>query len=57
MKKRILGKNGLEVSAPDMGCKNLSFGTGEAVEISEGVTVIRHAFESGITFFYAADLI
>ena len=37
MKKRILGNSGLEVSALGMGVMNLSFGTGKAVEESEGI--------------------
>lgn len=51
MEKRILGTNGLEVSALGMGCMNLSFGTGKAVDINEGISVIRTAYENGITFF------
>lgn len=55
MKKRILGNNGLEVSAIGMGCMNLSFGTGKAVNTREAVQVIRGAFEKGITFFDTAE--
>lgn len=55
MKTRILGKNGLEVSELGLGCMNLSFGTGKAVDLSVGVTVIRKAFEKGITFFDTAE--
>ncbi|WP_136525480.1 aldo/keto reductase [Geomonas ferrireducens] len=55
MKTRKLGNNGLEVSAIGMGCMNLSFGTGKAVDISEGVQVIRAGYEKGITFFDTAE--
>nr|WP_302466936.1 aldo/keto reductase [Geomonas subterranea] len=55
MKKRKLGNSGLEVSAIGMGCMNLSFGTGKAVDISEGVEVIRAGYEQGITFFDTAE--
>ncbi len=55
MQKRKLGNNGLEVSAIGMGCMNLSFGTGKAVEINEGVRVIRAGYEKGITFFDTAE--
>lgn len=55
MQKRKLGNSGLEVSAIGMGCMNLSFGTGKAVEIGEGVKVIRAGFERGITFFDTAE--
>jgi aryl-alcohol dehydrogenase-like predicted oxidoreductase len=55
MNKRKLGKSGLEVSAIGMGCMNLSFGTGPAKDVSEGVSVIRYAVERGITFFDTAQ--
>ena len=55
MEKRKLGSSGLEVSALGMGCMNLSFGTGKAVEIEQGVTVIRAGYEKGITFFDTAE--
>ncbi|MEJ2901714.1 aldo/keto reductase [Pedobacter panaciterrae] len=55
MQKRNLGNSGLEVSAIGMGCMNLSFGTGKAVATSEGVQVIRSAYEKGITFFDTAE--
>lgn len=55
MKKRILGKSGLEVSTIGMGCMNLSFGTGKAVDTSEGIKVIRAGYEKGINFFDTAE--
>lgn len=55
MKTRKLGNSGLEVSALGMGVMNLSFGTGIAVEESEGIKVIRAAVEKGITFFDTAQ--
>jgi aryl-alcohol dehydrogenase-like predicted oxidoreductase len=55
MNKRKFGKSGLEVSALGMGCMNLSFGTGPAKDVSEGVSVIRYAVERGITFFDTAQ--
>lgn len=55
MKTRTLGNSGLEVSALGMGVMNLSFGTGKAVEQSEGIQIIRHAFEKGITFYDTAE--
>lgn len=55
MQKRKLGNSGLEVSAIGMGCMNLSFGTGKAVDISEGIQVIRAGYEKGITFFDTAE--
>jgi aryl-alcohol dehydrogenase-like predicted oxidoreductase len=55
MKKRRLGKHGPEVSAIGMGCMNLSFGTGPAKDKSEGVKVIRAAYERGINFLDTAE--
>ncbi|GAA3974837.1 aldo/keto reductase [Mucilaginibacter dorajii] len=55
MKLRKLGNSGLEVSALGMGCMNLSFGTGPARNINDGVAVIRAAVERGITFFDTAE--
>jgi aryl-alcohol dehydrogenase-like predicted oxidoreductase len=55
MKKRKLGSSNLEVSAIGMGCMNLSFGTGKAADINEGVNVIRAGYEKGITFFDTAE--
>ena len=55
MKKRNLGKSGLEVSALGMGCMNLSFGTGPAKDVNTGIRVIRYAVERGVTFFDTAQ--
>ncbi|HJS01505.1 MAG TPA: aldo/keto reductase, partial [Flavobacterium sp.] len=52
-KTRKLGS--LEVSAIGMGCMNLSFGTGKATAINEGINVIRAGFDKGITFFDTAE--
>ena len=54
MQKRKLGNN-LEVSAIGLGCMGLSFGYGPATEKSEGVKLIRAAFERGVTFFDTAE--
>jgi aryl-alcohol dehydrogenase-like predicted oxidoreductase len=55
MNYRKLGNSGLEVSALGMGCMNLSFGTGQAADISYGVNTICTAVERGITFFDTAE--
>jgi len=55
MKKRKPGNIGLEVSALGMGCMNLSFSTGQAVDTSVGIKVIRAGVERGITFFDTAE--
>lgn len=43
MKKRILGKSGLEVSALGLGCMGLSFGYGPATDKQEAI-VSYHGF-------------
>lgn len=55
MEKRILGKNGLEVSALGMGCMGLSYGYGPATDKRDAVKLIRSAYEQGITFFDTAE--
>jgi len=55
MDKRILGNTGLEVSAVGLGCMGLSFGLGPATEKSEGIKLIRAAFERGVTLFDTAE--
>ena len=55
MKKRTLGKNGLEVSALGLGCMGLNFGYGPATDRQEAVKLIRAAVERGVTFFDTAE--
>lgn len=55
MEKRILGTQGLEVSALGMGCMGLSFGYGPATDKQKGIQLIREAYEQGITFFDTAE--
>src|SRR4051794_27874720 len=55
MKKRKLGKSGLEVSALGLGCMGLSFAYGPAVDQQQGIGLIRAAFERGVTFFDTAE--
>ena len=56
MQKRKLGNSNLEVSAIGLGCMGLSFGLGPAVEKQQGISLIRAAFERGITFFDTAEI-
>jgi aryl-alcohol dehydrogenase-like predicted oxidoreductase len=55
MQKRKLGNSNLEVSAIGMGCMGLSYGYGPATEKQQAITVIRTAFERGVTFFDTAE--
>ncbi|MGC1106488.1 MAG: aldo/keto reductase [Candidatus Acidiferrales bacterium] len=56
MKKRKLGKSGLEVSAIGLGCMGMSFAYGPAVSEQEGISLIRAAVERGVTFFDTAEI-
>ncbi|HEY8551278.1 MAG TPA: aldo/keto reductase [Vicinamibacterales bacterium] len=56
MKKRILGRSGLEVSELGFGCMGISFAYGRAVDPQEGIAIIRTAFERGVTFFDTAEV-
>jgi len=56
MQKRMLGNNGLEVSALGFGCMGLSFGLGPATEKQEAIKVIRAAVDQGVTFFDTAEV-
>ena len=55
MKKRILGKSGLEVSAIGFGCMGLNFSYGEALSKTAAITLIRQTVERGETFFDTAE--
>ncbi len=55
MRERKLGKSGLEVSAIGLGCMGLSYGYGPATEKQAAITLIRSAFEPGVTFFDTAE--
>jgi len=56
MKKRKLGKSGLEVSAIGLGCMGMSFGYGPAKEKQEMISLLRKAVELGVTFFDTAEM-
>jgi aryl-alcohol dehydrogenase-like predicted oxidoreductase len=56
MKKRKLGKSGLEVSAVGLGCMGMTFGYGPASDKQEMISVIRKAVELGVTFFDTAEV-
>ena len=56
MKKRILGKSGLEVSALGLGCMGMSFSYGPPKDKQGMIALIRSAVERGITFFDTAEV-
>src|SRR6476661_5817592 len=55
MQKRRLGDSNLEVSPIGFGCMGLSYGYGPAVDKAQGISLIRAAFDRGITFFDTAE--
>ncbi len=55
MKRRQLGKSGLEVSAIGFGCMGISFGLGQPMEKDAAIALIRAAVERGVTFFDTAE--
>lgn len=55
MQKRQLGKSGLEVSSLGLGCMGLSAAYGPPAEKSSAISLIRSAFDRGITFFDTAE--
>src|ERR1700691_476097 len=55
MQKRKRGKSNLEVSRLGLGCMGLSSGFGPPVEKPYGISLIRAAFERGVTFFDTAE--
>ena len=56
MKKRKLGKSGLEVSAIGLGCMGMSFGYGPPKDKQEMIALLRAAVERGVTFFDTAEV-
>ena len=56
MKKRELGKSGLEVSAIGLGCMGMSSGYGPLKNKSEMISLIHAAVERGVTFFDTAEI-
>ncbi len=56
MQQRQLGSSGLAVSALGLGCMGLSFAYGKPPERSQAITLIRAAYERGVTFFDTAEV-
>lgn len=56
MKKRLLGKSGLEVSAVGLGCMGFTQSYPPYPEKNEAIETLRKAVESGINFFDTAEV-
>ncbi|WP_425283712.1 aldo/keto reductase [Magnetospirillum fulvum] len=56
MKKRMLGKSGLEVSAIGLGCMGMSFAYGSPPDRQQMIELLRQAVEKGVTFFDTAEV-
>jgi len=56
VQNRKLGKSGLEVSAIGLGCMGMSSGYGPASDKQQMISLIRAAFERGVTFFDTAEI-
>lgn len=54
LKTRNLGN--LEVSELGLGCMSISANYGPRADVGEGISLIRAAFEKGVTFFDTAEL-
>src|SRR6187549_3800468 len=56
MEKRVLGTNGLEVSALGFGCMGISQSYGQPLSRQDGIAIIRAAADAGVTFFDTAEV-
>src|SRR5437667_11791841 len=56
MKRRKLGKSGLEVSAIGLGSMGMSFGYGPPKDTQEMIALLHAAVERGVTFFDTAEV-
>ena len=56
MRRRTLGKSGLEVSAIGLGCMGISRSYGAPLPLPDAVKLIRGAVDRGITFFDTAEV-
>ncbi|KAK3014903.1 hypothetical protein RJ639_010002, partial [Escallonia herrerae] len=54
--RRILGSQGLDVSAIGLGCMGMSWSHGLPKPEPEMIKVIHHAIENGVTFFDTSDV-
>jgi aryl-alcohol dehydrogenase-like predicted oxidoreductase len=55
MQTRNLGTSGLQVSAIGFGCMGLNFAYGVALDKQSAISMVRAAFDAGVTFFDTAE--
>src|SRR3954469_13967436 len=56
MQARILGTNGLQVSALGFGCMGISQSYGRPLSRADGIAIVRAAVDAGVTFFDTAEV-
>src|SRR6267142_2646218 len=56
MKKRQLGKSGLEVSALGFGCMGLNYAYSHSIDKKESISLLRAAVDRGVTFFDTVEV-
>jgi len=56
MERRTLGRSGVEVSSLGLGCMGLSFAYGAPPDRDAAISLVRAAFERGVTFFDTAEV-
>ncbi|WP_145516042.1 aldo/keto reductase [Yersinia aleksiciae] len=56
MKKRTLGNSGLKVSSLGLGCMGLNHAYGTAIDKQQAISLVRSAFDKGVTFFDTAEV-
>jgi aryl-alcohol dehydrogenase-like predicted oxidoreductase len=56
MKSRKFGISGLEVSAIGFGCMGLNYAYSNTLNKKDSISLIREAFERGVTFFDTAEM-
>ena len=56
MKRRKLGKSGLEVSAIGLGCMGLNYAYSHTLDKKDAISLLQAAVERGVTFFDTAEM-
>jgi len=56
MKRRTLGKSGLEVSALGFGCMGLNYAYSHTLNTQEAIALLQAAVERGVTLFDTAEM-